>query len=191
VREDPRFAKALEAVGKAPKRPQAFHNPGMRTSTRLAFFGAGGSQQAAISYGAAKWRAPMAKGVESGKFDGKRWRLGVDFWTTFDNNAAMTIGGKAVPPNGYYLSLERTAKGEYLLAFNDAAEVRKLKIDAYQVERTTGGIEVPMKAETVTDVAETLAIDFEVADADQTTGTLVIRFGPYKLSAPYAMKVEI
>lgn len=191
VREDARFKKVVEALKKAPKKRRAFVNPGERKSTRVAFFGGSGVQQAALSYGAPAWKDEYAAVVDAGKVDGKRWRLGVDFWTTFDTDVEMTVGGKTLAPGLYYLTLERTAKGEYVLAFNDAVEIRKLRIDAFMCEKTKGGVEVAMKSSKAETNAESLKIEFEVNQADQVAGDLTIAYGPYRLSVPYSMKIEI
>ncbi len=189
VREEPRYKKVVEDLKKAPKKVRAYYNPGDRKSVRVAFFTQTAAPQAVLSYGVPVWKNEYQKVVEAGKVDGKRWRLGIDAWTTLDTSAEMTIGGKTLAPGLYYLTLERSVKGEYTLAFNDAAEVRKLRLDAFQCAQTKGGVEVAMTASKADRTAEALVIDLEVNEADQASGELSIAFGPYRLAVPYTIKV--
>ncbi|HYC78285.1 MAG TPA: DUF2911 domain-containing protein, partial [Planctomycetota bacterium] len=195
LREDDRYKQLVEKLKAMPKGRQALHLTGERKTTRLVFLGEGfrAAQQVAIAYGAPAWSAEYAKNIESGKLDGKRWRFGADFWTTFDSNADLTLNGKAIPAGMYYLALERTKEGGYVLAFLDAAEIRKMKIDPFAVGRTAGkGVEVPMLSEKSTGgVAETLEIAFEPDASDNSVGALTVRFGPYRLTAPYALKIDV
>lgn len=189
VREEARYKKVVEQLKKAPKKLRAFYNPGERKSVRVVAFTATGVPQVVLSYGVPVWKDEYRKAIESGKVDGKRWRLGVDAWTTLDTNTEMTIGGKTLAPGLYYLTVERSAKGDYTLAFNDAAEIRKLRLDAFQCAQTKGGVEVAMVASKTDPSADALAINLEVNEADQASGELSIAFGPYRLAVPYTIKV--
>ena len=189
VRDDARYKKVVEQLKKAPKKLRAYYNPGERKSVRVAVFTANAVPQAVLSYGVPAWKDGYQKTIDAGKADGVRWRLGIDAWTTLDTNTEMTIGGKTLAPGLYYLTLERSAKGVCTLAFNDAAEIRKLRLDAYQCAQTKGGVEVAMVASKADRSADALVIDLEVNEADQASGELSVAFGPYRLSVPYTIKV--
>jgi tetratricopeptide (TPR) repeat protein len=188
LRDDPRWARFAEAVRNATPSEaaaQAFTNPGERRSSRILWFGAGGSPgQAVVSFGPVAWNDAYSKLIESRKIDDKRWRFGKDFWTTLDTNVTLAFGDTKVPPGYYYMTLERKADGRHVVAFNDADAVRKLKLDAFHAARTKGGIEVVLKAETLAEPAGRLDIALSVDENDQTLGALTVRFGPHKLSAP-------
>ena len=168
------------------KRPafQAFAQPGERKASRVVWFSGRGAPAAALSFGAVAWKDTYAEHVKSKEFENKRWRLGKDFWTTLDTSIAMTVGATNVPPGYYYLTIEHKSNGDFVLAFNDADAVRKLKLDAFQADKTKGGIEVVVKHEAVTEPATKLDIALTLDQDDQTKGALTIRFGPNKLSVP-------
>jgi tetratricopeptide (TPR) repeat protein len=188
LQSDPRWAKLVEAVKNAkpaPAEAMVFAQPGDRRASRAVWFGGSGSLgQALVSFGPVAWKDSYADIAKSKKFENTRWRLGKDFWTTLDSNIPMTIGGVSVPAGYYYLTLEKKGSGEFVLALNDAAAVKKQRFDAFQAEKTTGGIEVVLKPETLDAPAPKLDIALSVEQEDTTKGALTIKFGPNKLSAP-------
>lgn len=186
LHDDPRFQKLVKSLPDAPSantaKPYAY--TGARLGTRLAFFSAGGSPgQLAIDYGTPVWKDSYAKHIEDQSLVGRRWRCGQDFWTTFDTNVDLSVGGVEVPAGAYYLTLERNREGAIVLTFNDPAIVRKKKLDAYVAHLTTGGIQVTMSLARQDEIAEKLAFALEPGE-ELDAATLAIRFGPYVLSAP-------
>jgi hypothetical protein len=193
LRSDPRWAGIVEAVRKAgaasPGRAVAYG--GERKGSRVLWFGGGAvAAQAVIDYGPVAWKDDYTRIIESKKVDDRRWRLGKDFWTTYDANLPVTFGSTKVPPGYYYLTLMRTAEGAYVLAFNDADAIRKARLDPFQAESTKGGLEVPLTHEALATPEAKLDIALTLDAADNSKGTLTIRFGPHKLSAAAAYEVS-
>jgi tetratricopeptide (TPR) repeat protein len=185
---DPRWEKLVAAVKAAEEKgggAQAFANSGERKASRIAWFGGKGSSgNVAVSFGPVAWKDDYEKLASADRFKNKRWRFGKDFWTTLDTNVPITVGDKKVAPGDYYLTIERKDSGDFVLAFNDAAEIRKLRLDAFQAGQTKGGVEVTLKHETLTTAASKLDIALSVDADDNTKGALIVQFGTHKLSAP-------
>jgi hypothetical protein len=120
---------------------------------------------------------------------GRRWRCGLDFWTTFDTNIDLSIAGTEIPAGSYYLTLERTDANSIVLWFNDPATIRKRKLDAYVAHLVTGGIAVPMNLSEGEDTTEALDFRF-VTGKENGKATLELRFGPYLLSAPMLLHFD-
>lgn len=188
LHDDPRWAKVVEAVKNA-KPPTAearvFQQQGERRASRVFWFSRAGSPgQVSVSYGGVAWKDSYAEDAKSKEFENRRWRLGKDFWTTIDSNLPMTIGTTAVPVGYYYLTLEKKSNGDFVLALNDPAVVKKTKLDAFQADQTKGGIEVVLKHETMPESSPKLDIAFSSDADDSSKGALTIKFGPNKLTAP-------
>ncbi|MBI5849585.1 MAG: DUF2911 domain-containing protein [Planctomycetes bacterium] len=191
LHDDPRFQKLVKSLPDAPSanaaKPYAYS--GARVGARLAYFSAGGSPgQVSIDYGSPVWKDSYSKHAEDASLAGRRWRCGVDFWTTLDTNIDLEIGGVAVPAGAYYLTLERSKDGKFLLALNDPAIVRKKKLDAYVAHLTSGGTMVELALEKSDKVAEKLAFAMEPGE-ENGTATFKLAFGPYVLSAPMTLKL--
>lgn len=138
--------------------------------------------QYAITYGAPAWKSEYDRMLE-GK-EAQRFRLGKDWWTTFDTNRDLTVGGAKVPAGSYYLVLERTAKGSINLVALPTAEIRKKRLDAFQSPNTTGGIAIPMMHKKGDgDGAANLQITLAANPEDHNKGKVSINWGPHTLSA--------
>src|SRR6185503_4769990 len=104
-------AKAIDSIkakaaGKAPV--QAFAQNIERRNSRVAWFGKkGGAGQIAIDYSPVPWQDKYEKAAGSAEMQGKKWRLGADFWTRLDTSVDMKLGGVEVPAGYYYLTLEQ------------------------------------------------------------------------------------
>jgi tetratricopeptide (TPR) repeat protein len=183
VRSDPRFAKIRKELAKS-DRQQAFIASTPRTSTRLAFFGQGASAgQIAIDYGQPTWREDFGAAVESKKYAGQRWRLGQDFWTTWDSFCDVTLGETKIPAGHYFLALKQNDDGTFALEFLDSAAVRQARLDAFAVQRYTGpALSVALTAKKTDVIAKQL--QFQLAHESEGKGSLSIAFGPYKAGVP-------
>jgi TPR repeat protein len=193
LRDDPRFAEVVKAVkgGGKKAKAQAYVITTPRTSSRIAFFGQGGSPgQLSITYGTPAWKDEYAAALEGDKLKNKRWRLGADIWTTFDTNLDLEIGGVKVPANDYYCVAEWRGDDKFVLILLDPAEVRKTKLDAFQAHKTTGGIEIPLTHEKSEDVAKKLEIKLAIDKSDQSKGTLSVRYGPHELCAEMTLPIK-
>ncbi|MCK5944261.1 MAG: tetratricopeptide repeat protein [Planctomycetes bacterium] len=187
LRDDPRFAKIVAAVKQNASKPrlQVFQQTTERKRNRLAWFGNNRSPgQLSIEYGAVPWQDKFAAMAEDEGMLGRKWRLGADFWTSLDTSVPLTIGGVAVAPGYYYLTLERRASG-FVLGLHDAAQVRAKKLDAFVAHLLKGGIEVPMQHAAADEVAERLAIEVALTNG-KDRGELRIAFGPHRLTAKAA-----
>lgn len=188
VRNDPRFAKVIERVKKAqadnPFTAYAQSVPRMRT--RVAYFSRTASGgQVSVDYSPVPWRDAYDAALAEGKFTGQRWRLGSDFWTTLDNSLPVELAGQQIAPGCYYLTLSHDADKKFTLHVLPAAAVRAQRLDGFQAAKTTGGTSVPLKHESGQGPAKQLAIELSVGQgAANRTGTLSIRFGPHRLTAP-------
>lgn len=190
IRKDPRMAK-LEASLKGGGGAQVFAGSVERKNTRAAWFGRKGSPgQLSIDYTPVPWVARYEEVIKSGKFQGKKWRLGSDFWTRLDTSLDLQFGAVAVPAGYYYLTLEQRDAETYVLALHDAAAVKKQKLDAFMADKLQGGIEVQMAHKAVDDVQKQLAIDIEMKPGSKTDGVVNLRFGGHALVAPFQARLE-
>lgn len=194
LHDDPRWAKLLERVRSMPAasagKVQVFAGATERTSRRLALFDRQGSPgQLVIDYGMPPWKDEYEQTLARDVV-GRRWRLGKDFWTTLDSNVDVQIAGVAVPAGQYYLVLSAPAKDTFHLVLLDAAKIRAQKLDGFQAESTTGGIEVPLRHQTTEDVARQLDIDLHPDAESVTKAELRIRFGPHALTAPLKLAID-
>lgn len=203
LRSDPRLAALVTRLGGkpatqagntrgAPPKVQVMGGANDRKSTRLFYWGGSSSPgQLMIDYGPIEWKNEYAGAIDAGDHLNKRWRLGGNFWTTLDTNLDLKVGGVDVPAGLYYLTLEQKEKGKVVLALNDPAKIRAKKLDAFQSESTSGGIEVPLTQTPAGPVAGKLVITLAVAPGgDPRDATLTIRFGPYQLQAPVETKLN-
>lgn len=192
IRDDPRFAEIEKAVrnGAKSQKAQGITVVTDRRSSRIAFFGPGGSPgQMSITYGAPAWKDDYAKALEGDKLKNKRWRFGSDIWTTLDTNMDLEIAGVAVPANDYYCVSEWRGDDKFFLILLDPAEVRKSKLDAFMAARTTGGIEIPLTHEKSDAIADELELTLGL-EGKNSEGSLTVKFGPHVLRAPIKLPVE-
>jgi tetratricopeptide (TPR) repeat protein len=190
LRSDPRMveiAAALQAKAATPK-VAVYEQSVLRKNARAAWFGKGGSPgQIAIDWSPVPWNDEFDEALASGKFLGKKWRLGADFWTRLDTTFDVRFGDVTVPAGYWYLTVEQRANDAYVLAMHDPAVVRKKKIDAYQAETLQGGIEVPMTHGKAAKAAPTLDVAIEMKPGSKTDGVVRVRFGGHELSAPFTV----
>lgn len=201
LRSDPRFEKVLAAVTAAntvAKNGQAgqpafmvYNQTTPRSMTRVAVFDNNGCRgQVAIEYGTVTWKDALGEQLEKGALDGQRWRLGSDFWTNIDASTSFKLGDQSFSAGTYFLVAERTKEGKYLLTVLDAKEIHKARIDAFESMKSTGGTAVELSHEKSETSVENLTIKLATAGQTSTKGSLVISFGPHKLSAPFAIDIE-
>lgn len=181
-----RAATGGMAVAPAPTEQTPFPETSLRGNTRIFYwFGPDSAGQVAIDFGRPRWQPAFTKFVESAS--GRRWRLGENFWTTLDTNMALTIGGVAVAVGQYYCVLQNPKDQGPQLVLLDPAEARSRRLDAYEANKTTGGIVIPLQAAAAAEPAAELDLELRVDPATKDTGTLTIRFGPHAFEAPLRM----
>lgn len=189
LRKDARFAK-LTARLQDPQanaaKLQVYVQSVDRKNSRITWFGRSGAPvEIAIDYTPVPWKDGYEAALAGGKFVGKKWRLGSDFWTRIDTWADLKFGGVTVPAGYYYLTLEQRDATTFVLALHDPVEIRKHKLDAYLAERVKGGIEVPMTHAAAKDVAKALDVALTMQKGSTTDGALTITFGGHQLTAPF------
>lgn len=194
LREDARFKQLVQSLRKAGYAKskaaplQTFAVAKQRQSSRVLFWrGQGSPGQVLVQYGTPRWNPAMAGQIESGKAKGKRWRMGQDFWTTLDTNIDLEVAGTRIAAGYYYLAMQQSGEGDFQLVVLDPAEVRKAKLDAYQVAQTAGGTLATLELTQDAEVAETLRITL---DAEGQEGQLTVAFGPFRATAGLRMHVE-
>lgn len=200
LKADPRFEKVIAAVtaANAAKNGQAgepkfmvYNQTTPRSMTRVAVFDNSGCRgQVAIEYGTVTWKDAFGEQLEKGALDGQRWRLGSDFWTNIDASTSFKLGDQSFAAGTYFLVAERTKEGKYLLTVLDAKEIHKARIDAYESMKSTGGTAVELSHEKTETSVENLTIKLATAGQSSTKGSLMISFGPHKLSTPFAIDIE-
>ncbi|HLU40227.1 MAG TPA: tetratricopeptide repeat protein [Planctomycetota bacterium] len=191
LRSDPRYREIAAEVEKnatSSANVQVYAGSFDRKLARLVVFSGQGSAGAlAISYGQPRWQERFDEIVRSEKFRDQRWRFGKDEWTTLTATVPLEIAGKELPAGIYYLTLAHRDP-EFVLAALDPNEVHARSLDPYMARMTTGGIEVALKHERVDEIAERLEIRLVESMGSPGAGELVVRFGPHKLSAPFALR---
>jgi tetratricopeptide (TPR) repeat protein len=198
IRKDPRMAKlesSLKAAAKGGGNAQTYVQSGdqavARKNVRVAWFsGKGSPGQLAFDFTPVPWNSQYEEGLAAGKFKNTKWRLGSDFWTRLDTSLDMQFGSVSVPAGYYYLTLEQRDGDNYVLAFHDAAAVKKQKLDAFMAAKLQGGIEVPMTHKAIDDIAKNLDIAAEMKPGSKTDGVITIKFGGHALAAPFSVKFD-
>ncbi len=178
----PRRKKRRESSPKAA-------NPDERASARILYWDRDTDHAAgefAIDYGRPAWKKDYE---DPAKFDsltkGKVWRMGSNFWTTFDTQLPLKISGKDVPVGSYYLGLDRSPDGStWSLAFINPARVRALRLDGFEVARAPILFKVPMATEKSATLTPMLTITLSHDANDIKSGTLKLAWGNVVLTAP-------
>jgi hypothetical protein len=160
-----------------------------RGTTRVGYWNRAknqGTGQFAIDHGRPIWKKEYE---DAGAFDkmtkGSTWRLGENFWTTFDTDIPLKVGGQSIPIGAWYLGVERSADGaQWNLVFIDPAKARAAHVDASEIQRAPVSFKAPLKFERVNEVAQRLVIGLEFKQQAIRDVTLRIRWGQFQLTAP-------
>jgi hypothetical protein len=142
--------------------------------------------QFAINYGRPVWKQVYE---DPSQFDamtkGKVWRMGSNFWTNFETQLPLSIGGKSVPAGYYYVGMHRSVDGsQWSLAFIDPAEVRHAHLDAFEIRKAHVKFEAPMSVAQAEGKPEKLIITFSYPKDDIKNVTLRVAWGNLALTAP-------
>lgn len=186
------FSTAVPTTGGMAAKPQPteqtpFEENSARGSTRIFYwFGPDSAGQVCMNYGRPRWRQPFAQFLN--KPAGKRWRCGENFWTTLDTNMDLTIGGVSVPIGQYYVAMQNTKERGLELVLLAPQKVRLRRLDAYEANKTTGGLLVPLTHKKAGLHAGHLRIELSTNANKRDTGTLAITFGGHLLQASVSMK---
>ncbi|MCA8954969.1 MAG: cupin domain-containing protein [Planctomycetes bacterium] len=177
------------AAGPRPTEQTPYPETSQRGNTRIFYwFGPSSAGQVSIDFGQPRWKAQY--GAFLTKPSGRRWRFGQNFWTTLDTNMPLRIGGVDVPVGAHYLVLEHTAPDGLRLVLLSPTEIRKQRLDAYQAPSTRGGLSIPLVLDRAQRTAPRLDLELSIDRAQRDRGTLTVRFGPHRLTAPVEMKPQ-
>ncbi len=174
--------------GPAPNGQTAYHEGSPRNAARIFYwFQTDSAGQMTIDHGQPAWQDGFASFLD--KPSDRRWRFGENSWSTLDTNIPLTIGGTKLVPGLYYLALENHPEHGLRLLALDPDPIRKRKLDAYDVDKTEGGIAIPLSAARGP-MTPRLHVALEVDRARQHHATLRIRFGPHVLTADVTLHPE-
>ncbi|MCK5944476.1 MAG: cupin domain-containing protein, partial [Planctomycetes bacterium] len=173
-------------AGPKPTEQTPYPETSARGSTRIFYwFGPDSAGQVAIDFGRPRWNGRY--GTFLGQPSGRRWRFGENFWTTLDTNMALTLGGVEVPVGGYYCVLQNDPEHGLQLVLLDPDVVRAQRLDAYEANKTTGGILVPLQKGEAKVPAGRLEVELTVDRERRDTGRMRVRFGSNELTAALRM----
>lgn len=177
----------MAAAKAAPTEQTPYAETSVRGNARIFYwFGPDSAGQVSIDFGRPRWRPAYEKFLQQP--GGPRWRFGENFWTSLDTNMPLELGGVAVEPGSYYLVLEHSGEQGPQLVLLDPQEVRRRRLDAYEAQKTKGGLVVPLLAGEGGAPAEVLDVELVVDGEHKDRGELRIRFGPHLMTAPLVMK---
>lgn len=135
-----------------------------------------------IQYGQPEWKNQYEDMLDQAK--GERFRLGKDFWTTFNTSTAVTIGDTKVPAGNYYLGIGCNEDGEFELIVLDAAKAHENSYMPSETEAWKPDYTCAMEKGESEDIQEKLKISLQNSDGDPTDMTLRIAWGNHVLTAP-------
>jgi hypothetical protein len=196
IRGDPRYADVLTKIQENGRAAQergerlTFSTETDRKSARLILYGALDSLRVVIDHGIVPWRDGYAKELESAEFDGRRWRLGANDWTTLDTNVGLSLGDIDVPAGEYGLTIRREKGGKPMLELHDMALMRKQRIDPYYCQALPiPSLVLELDLEDLDEPARNLAISMApIKPGDGHACELRIDFGPHRLTAPLVLQ---
>ncbi|MCA8976634.1 MAG: cupin domain-containing protein [Planctomycetes bacterium] len=174
------------AAGPKPLRQTPYDETSARGAARIFYwYGPDSAGQLVLDHGRPRWNVGYEKFLTAPS--GRRWRFGENFWTTLDTNIPLTLGGVEVAAGQYYCVLQNTAQKGLELLLLDPATVRARHLDAYEAQKTTGGLGVPLRRQRAPFAAGRLAVTMTVDRSRDDHGQLDIHFGPHLLSADLVM----
>ena len=176
-----------------PRPGQSFVQTGERAFSRVLFFDRKDGEfhipcQIVLTYGAPEWKEEF-EGMIAQVKEGRRVRLGKDSWPTLDTNRPLTMGGAKVAPGSYYLTVEAVDDKTWNLVLLDPNDIRKELLDAFQAEKTKGGIAIPMKWQRTEKEQEKLLMTLSGTKDKPRDFTLLLRWGKHELSAPVTIQM--
>lgn len=179
----PAAAAVLQSAARATPPQRPFAEASSRGNARIFYWGGDRSAgQLSIDYGQPAWKPEFDAALEKRK--GVRWRLGQNAWTSLDTNIDLRAGAVEILAGHYYLVLERgAADGAFTLWLLDPVEIRDARLDAFQADRTSGGIAVPMTLRKAAASSGRLVIRLDLDPARKDGARLVVHFGPHELTA--------
>ena len=174
-------------AGPVPTEQTPYPETSSRGATRIFYwFGPDSAGQVHIDHGRPHWSPAYEKFLNAPA--ASRWRCGENFWTTLDTNIDLVVGGVAVPVGMYYVVLQHLADRGPELVLLDPQVVRRQRLDAYEADKTSGGIVVPLRHEAASLPASRLQFELTVDRSRRDRGELRLHFGPHLLRADVELK---
>lgn len=137
-----------------------------------------------IEHGLPQWNPDRELRLKAMK-PGDRWRLGSNYWSSFDISLHLVFGRVTIDPGHYYLALEKGRKDGWNLLVLSADAVRRQQLDAYQVEHAPVAHRIPLEMGVNETEVKTLSVAFGRPDPEEAEElTFHLRFGPHHLTAP-------
>ena len=94
---------------------------------------------------------------------------------------------REVPIGQWYCVLENHPDHGVALLLLDPVEIRKQRLDAYEANKTKGGLRIPLTSGKAEFAAQLLSIELTVDRSKRDRGSLRIHFGPHLLNADLVM----
>ncbi len=142
--------------------------------------------QVSIEYGLPAWKAEY-DALFTKMPNGKRWRLGSNYWTNLSSTLPFEVAGKKVKAGYYYLVLERTSEKIWSLIVLEPAEVTLRQMDPYHVNLRDSGpgvVSIPLEYEQEEQSSDRLQITLKLKDENPKQMAIHIRFGKHHFATP-------
>ncbi|HSR70014.1 MAG TPA: DUF2911 domain-containing protein [Acidobacteriota bacterium] len=167
-----------------------------RASTRIGYWFRNvnaGLGEVVVSYGRPLWKAEYEEKFDA-MTEGKMWRMGDNYWSIFDTQLPVTLGGVKIDPGLYYLAIRRSQDGaQWELVFIDHEEARRKLLDSYDVRTRPAEIPilftVPLEFEKTQTPVEKMTVLFELEKPSKDRGFMRLTWGSFALSAPILVEV--
>ncbi|HSR51209.1 MAG TPA: DUF2911 domain-containing protein [Acidobacteriota bacterium] len=166
-----------------------------RASTRIGYWYRNvnaGLGEVVVTYGRPLWKPEYDQQFDA-MTRGKMWRMGDNFWSIFDTQLPVTLGGVEIEPGIYYLAVRRSAQDDWELVFVDQRKARRKMLDSYDVRTRPQEIpilfSVPLNFEKTSEKVEKLTVIFELDKPAKDRGRLRLTWGDFALSAPIVVEV--
>ncbi len=142
--------------------------------------------QISIEYGLPAWKAEY-DALFTKMPNGKRWRLGSNYWTNLSSTLPFEVAGKKVKAGYYYLVLEKTREKLWSLIVLEPAEVTLRQMDPYHVNLRDSGpgvVSIPLDYGLEEQTLDKLQITLKLKDENPKQMAIHIRFGKHHFSTP-------
>ncbi|HVN77678.1 MAG TPA: DUF2911 domain-containing protein [Terriglobia bacterium] len=142
--------------------------------------------QISIEYGLPAWKAEYDT-LFMKMPNGKRWRLGSNYWTNLSSTLPFEVAGKKIKAGYYYLVLEKTSKELWSLIVLRPEDVTMRQMDPYHVNLRDSGpgvASIPLEYQREEQKEDKLQITLKLKDENPKQMAIHIRFGSHHFSTP-------
>ncbi len=140
--------------------------------------------QISIEYGLPVWKAEY-DALFTKMPNGKRWRLGSNYWTNLSSTLPFEVAGKRIKAGYYYLVLEKTGEKLWSLIVLEPAKVTLRQMDPYHVNLRDSGpgvVSIPLEYKLEEQNSDKLQITLKLKDENPKQMAIHIRFGNHHFS---------